>query len=722
MAKNSQISYTPPTIDPTIAGYAANDPQFALGLMLGRYLSNNYEERGIKKLIGNVTDSNGNIIDPQVKANQQATQQSVQAANQTAATSTTPQQTLAGTQTPQIFAANENPTVESVNPFKLGTSPLTGQPEQSVIKTQIMQQAINDANPQPQQATPTTTTAPTIDPTDTNYRDNIMNRVRDILYNDTSNKWVQSANRGDQNMALYNAGAIGNGVNDNTANPYAIGNYDDPAKNYALMRQNNALTNQFVGTPTMDANGNVTMAQQNYNQSPLAAYLPKYTVGQTAQPTITYRDPTQMTLAQMQNLWGIMETPQTKPILDAVQAAKNPTQAEQNNGVTAQSQQNTPQDNQQQAPQTAQPVQASQPAQAQTNMSAPSSPAQALAQNIVKNRLAQQVVQPTAQTGIMPFNAKDWAAKVWQEGIKEGRPTSQIQAVIDRLAPQAEAAEQNYKDAMTSYYTSKIFNPASPLIPTANNYAQVMPQLYGAISGLYQVNPEAADKVRSMLPGPLNQWAKDVADQTLAQNQAFATNAANQKEKFTKENMILGNNLQNESYKKRAQINLELEQRKLAEKYDQLVPIYGPEVAAKLAYAGGYGLPGMKGSATGANGKPQNQTVNGHLLSNAQQTRANELDANLTELKNNLIGYMQNASKDDNKSFGNAIKQMQDYYGGLSDKDRAVIPQNVKDEIEDLMYAANARREYVAGNIAQSNKYAQSLPPDVRQKFGLIYK
>ena len=62
MANNNQLSYQTATIDPTIAGYAAKDPGFALGLLLGRGWVENYNERGIRKLQESLKGKDGLVV------------------------------------------------------------------------------------------------------------------------------------------------------------------------------------------------------------------------------------------------------------------------------------------------------------------------------------------------------------------------------------------------------------------------------------------------------------------------------------------------------------------------------------------------------------------------------------------------------------------------------------------------------------------------------------
>lgn len=694
--QNSQISYTPPsTIDPTVAGYAARDPMFALGLMAGRYFANKYEQRGIDKLTKSVTDSDGNVAMPLAKsadaAVAQATsgatqlnQQAGQQAPQPSAQDVTPKPI------PQVFAVNQNPALQSVNPYALGDNPLTGQPEYSSIRAQVMQKAINDAqNP----------SAPTTDTGDTSYRDSIMEKARAIL-NDDSNKWVQSANRGDADMALYKAGAIGNGINDNTANPYAIGNYDDPAKNYANMRQEQRLIGQTIGTPVMDLNGNVTMQQtQPVNLNNMVSpqvYQPQQSMFSQYVPNPSAVS----TLAQAKNLWGNMENPQQTAVLDAVQQAKavNPTEAGQsNNGDSAQpippaNQQSQPQEQPAptaiQTPQT-QPSQPVQPPQ--TNFPQAKSPAQQLAQNIVAAR--QQTQQPVQ---LRPFNTQDWVASVWREGVKQGRPASQIQAVINNLMPQAQAAEQNYKDSATAYYMNNIFNPSNPLIPTASNYAVVMPKLMNNISNLAQVNPEAAQRVLSILPGAKDAWSKDVADQTLANREAYAEKSAGEQFNRDLEKMGYGAKLARGTYKFQKDYDAQLKNAQLAQRYNQLAAIVGPQEAAARVY-GGFSLNSNKGSGTGA----KSGGTADKAPTASEQKALNGYKGVMTDL---LASVGNDASADYRDA---AYNNADDFMGSDEFKN---LPTEYQHDIQDAKYLSLAVGYARGGNYEDAIKFFKEVP------------
>ena len=98
MANNNQLSYQTATIDPTIAGYAARDPGFALGLLLGRGWVENYNERGIRKLQDSLKGKDG------LTPGGESAQPSEQPQTNSEATSTDNAK-----QVPQIFSAKSKP-------------------------------------------------------------------------------------------------------------------------------------------------------------------------------------------------------------------------------------------------------------------------------------------------------------------------------------------------------------------------------------------------------------------------------------------------------------------------------------------------------------------------------------------------------------------------------------------------------------------------------------
>lgn len=295
MANNNQLSYQTATIDPTIAGYAAKDPGFALGLLLGRGWVENYNERGIRKLQESLKGKDG--LTP-ADANADAAS-GTPAINTGAASSTDTANAAASASaenakpTPQIFSANQNPVMAQVDPYKI--TPMAVQP--SDVQKAVMENTIANASA-PQAG-------------DAGYKDALMARVRNILY-DPNNQWAQSAARG----AIYNKlkamGDPGGG------NPYAIGNYDDPSKNFSQQALAQSFANKWTPQAVMNADGTVTQnAAPGYvSNSPLQG-ASMYAIQGNANQGIQSPDMNAQFRAYLNG-----ETPQTAPVLDAVQAVQ----------------------------------------------------------------------------------------------------------------------------------------------------------------------------------------------------------------------------------------------------------------------------------------------------------------------------------------------------------------------------------------------------------------
>lgn len=100
----------------------------------------------------------------------------------------------------------------------------------------------------------------------------------------------------------------------------------------------------------------------------------------------------------------------------------------------------------------------------------------------------QQATAQVAENNMRPFSVEDWEAQVWAEGRKQGRPDYQIQAVIDRMKPQAEAAERKYNDKMKERYLNQYYNN----LPNADGTGGDPAMRLDAQIGLYKYDPDAA--------------------------------------------------------------------------------------------------------------------------------------------------------------------------------------------------------------------------------------
>lgn len=708
MANNNQLSYQTATIDPTIAGYAAKDPGFALGLLLGRGWVENYNERGIRKLQESLKGKDG--LTP-ADANADAAS-GTPAATDTASAATASASADNAKPTPQIFSANQNPVMAQVDPYKI--TPMAVQP--SDVQKAVMENTIaNASNPQAG---------------DTGYKDSLMARVRNILY-DPNNQWAQSAARG----AIYNKlkamGDPGGG------NPYAMGNYDDPSKNFSQQALAQSFANKWTPQATMNADGTVTQnAAPGYvSNNPLQG-ASMYAIQGNANQGI---QPTDMAAQFRAYLNG--ETPQTAPVLDAVQAqqavADNtqnviPPQAKTANFTDAE-----------QGKKSDEPVQQEQASQEEPTVS--KSETVAAEQNSQNGKTVQSALQNNVQpTPLKPFSVKDWIAQVTQAGIAQGRPMNQIQAVISRGLPAAQAAEDNYKKQAVDGLLNRIYNGdettgGKNLLPTMENANTAVPKLMQTLNEIDSIDPERGAQIRAILPS-YNTFlkenisnfnkARDVGYSMKLSDHSMENNIKQRKElgayddERTK-NMAQWKHAMSVAWQNEALVN----KANLIAKYSngQITPDQAMQMIV-MGSIGGKGNGGASASGDVQKTDKGNLIINGNELSKTQTARSNELDANLRRMSDELKSYMANSTADDIKSgdgkdnLAKSINALNAYVSKLDDKDRALIPDSVWDGIQQQLYAANYIREHLAGNGKMENaiEYLKALTPETRQKYNIV--
>lgn len=708
MANNNQLSYQTATIDPTIAGYAAKDPGFALGLLLGRGWVENYNERGIRKLQESLKGKDG--LTPS-DANAGAAS-GTPAATDTASAATASASADNAKPTPQIFSANQNPVMAQVDPYKI--TPMAVQP--SDVQKAVMENTIaNASNPQAG---------------DTGYKDALMARVRNILY-DPNNQWAQSAARG----AIYNKlkamGDPGGG------NPYAMGNYDDPSKNFSQQALAQSFANKWTPQATMNADGTVTQnAAPGYvSNNPLQG-ASMYAIQGNANQGI---QPTDMAAQFRAYLNG--ETPQTAPVLDAVQAqqavADNtqnviPPQAKTANFTDAE-----------QYKKSDEPVQQEPASQEEPTVS--KSETAATEQNSQNGKTVQSALQNNVQpTPLKPFSVKDWIAQVTQAGIAQGRPMNQIQAVISRGLPAAQAAEDNYKKQAVDGLLNRIYNGdettgGKNLLPTMENANTAVPKLMQTLNEIDSIDPERGAQIRAILPS-YNTFlkenisnfnkARDVGYSMKLSDHSMENNIKQRKElgayddERTK-NMAQWKHAMSVAWQNEALVN----KANLIAKYSngQITPDQAMQMIV-MGSIGGKGNGGASASGDVQKTDKGNLIINGNELSKTQTARSNELDANLRRMSDELKSYMANSTADDIKSgdgkdnLAKSIDALNAYVSELDDKDRALIPDSVWDGIQQQLYAANYIREHLAGNGKMENaiEYLKALTPETRQKYNIV--
>lgn len=714
MENNNQLSYQTATIDPTIAGYAARDPGFALGLLLGRGWVENYNERGIRKLQESLKGKDG-LTPADANANAAVTN----AAGGTPAINTGAASASADNAkpTPQIFLANQNPVMAQVDPYKI--TPMAVQP--SDVQKAVMENTIANASA-PQAG-------------DAGYKDALMARVRNILY-DPNNQWAQSAARG----AIYNKlkamGDPGGG------NPYAMGNYDDPSKNFSQQALAQSFANKWTPQAVMNADGTVTQnAAPGYvSNNPLQG-ASMYAIQGNASQGI---QPTDMAAQFRAYLNG--ETPQTAPVLDAVQAAQAqqavadntqnviPPQAKTANFTDAE-----------QDKKSDEPVQQEQASQEEPSVS--KSETDATEQNSPNGKTVQYALQNNVQpTPLKPFSVKDWIAQVTQAGIAQGRPMNQIQAVISRGLPAAQAAEDNYKKQAVDGLLNRIYNGdettgGKNLLPTMENADTTVPKLMKTLNEIDSIDPERGAQIRAILPSYNTFLKENISNFNKARDVGYSMKLSDHSmENNIKQHETLGQ-FDDERAKNMAKwkhaVSVAWKNQDLANKAN-LISKYSngqitPDQAMGMLILGG--LRGKGGSAsfpTGTGDARQaangNLIINGNELNKTQTARSNELDANLRRMSDELKDYMANSTADDIKNgdggdnLAKSIDALNAYISGLDDKDRALIPTSIWDGLQQQLYAANYIRETLAGNGKMENaiEYLKALTPETRQKYNIV--
>ena len=724
MANNNQLSYQTATIDPTIAGYAARDPGFALGLLLGRGWVENYNERGIRKLQESLkgkdgltpADANANAAVTNAAGGTPAINTGAASSSADTANATTASASADNAKpTPQIFSANQNPVMAQVDPYKI--TPMAVQP--SDVQKAVMENIIANASA-PQAG-------------DAGYKDALMARVRNILY-DPNNQWAQSAARG----AIYNKlkamGDPGGG------NPYAMGNYDDPSKNFSQQALAQSFANKWTPQTVMNADGTVT-------QNPAPGYVSNNPLQGASMYAMNANHGIQSPDMNAQfRAYLNGETPQTAPVLDAVQAAQAQQAAADNTQNVIPPQAKTANfTDAEQDKKSDEPVQQEQASQEEPAVS--KSETTATEQNSKNGKTVQYALQNNVQpTPLKPFSVKDWIAQVTQAGIAQGRPMNQIQAVISRGLPAAQAAEDNYKKQAVDGLLNRIYNGdettgGKNLLPTMENANTTVPKLMQTLNEIDSIDPERGAQIRAILPSYNTFLKENINNFNKARDVGYSMKLSDHSmENNIKQHERIGQ-FDDERTKNMAKwkhaMSVAWKNQELADKANLISKYSNGQITPDQAMSMLLGLGGKgNGAASGDVQKTSKGTliINGNELSKTQTARSNELDANLRRMSDELKGYMANSTADDIKNgtssdgkdnkdnLARSINALDAYISGLDDKDRALIPNSIWDGLQQQLYAANYIRETLAGNGKMENaiEYLKALTPETRQKYNII--
>lgn len=718
MANNNQLSYQTATIDPTIAGYAARDPGFALGLLLGRGWVENYNERGIRKLQESLKGKDG-LTPADANANAAVTNAAggTPAINTGAASSSADTANAATASasadnakpTPQIFSANQNPVMAQVDPYKI--TPMAVQP--SDVQKAVMENTIANASA-PQAG-------------DAGYKDALMARVRNILY-DPNNQWAQSAARGAIYNKLKEMGDPGGG------NPYAMGNYIDPSKNFSQQALAQSFANKWTPQTVMNADGTVT-------QNPAPGYVANNPLQGASMYAMNANQGIQLPdMAAQFKTYLNGETPQTAPVLDAVQAAQTqqavadntqnviPPQAKTANFTDAEQDEKSDE-----------PVQQEQASQEEPAVSKMETAA--TEQNSQNGKTVQSALQNNVQpTPLKPFSVKDWIAQVTQAGIAQGRPMNQIQAVISRGLPAAQAAEDNYKKQAVDGLLNRIYNGdettgGKNLLPTMENAGTTVPKLMQTLNEIDSIDPERGTQIRAILPSYNTFLKENINNFNKARDVGYSMKLSDHSmENNIKQHETLGqfddDRTKNMAKWKHA-MSVAWRNQDLADKANLISKYSNGQITPDQAMGMLLGLGGKGNGVTSGDVQKTSKgtlVINGNELSKTQTARSNELDANLRRMSDELKGYMANSTADDVKNgdggdnLAKSIDALNAYVSGLDDKDRALIPNSIWDGLQQQLYAANYIRENLAGNGKMENaiEYLKALTPETRQMYNII--
>lgn len=711
--QNSQLTYnTAATIDPTVAGYAANDPGFALGLLLSRMWVNNYNERGEKKLAESVMGQMGQdgTSSSGAAAPSDGTNADANIANAVSQNlGQTGINTGEGQTVPQVFSANQMPSLSNTT-GQYRIDPRLSNPTTSDAEKIAMANTIKQA--QEQNAVSQAIAATDAD----EQKKKLMERVQAIL-EDPNNAWAQSAKRGE----TYNR----------VGNPYVIRNYDDPEKNLAYQQSLQNMANKWTPHATLNANGTVS--------EPVAqGYMPQNALS-AIQTNLNNGNPYTFQVGNMGLNNG--ETPQSAQVLDAVQAAQDikQTASAPSQSVPGSSYWDTMKLGKTVNFNNAEQKENGEPVQQETKTAEQGeSKTVAPTENFSKNGKTVQYAQNNT-----PFTVKDWISRVTMEGLKQGRPMQQIQAVIAKTLPMAQAQEDRYKKNAIGNLTNRIFNGDettgnNSLLPTATNYQQTMPKLMSTLQEIYNIDPSEGERISNAIGvGYKDAWALNKNDYIKGRDLLLSKDLANN-DTNNKIRLHAANNESDLGQKiKWIQAQNQMEQAKIyqaAQWYmaagDDEKTAIGKAIASSSKRSGGGSSSGNGGTTTdtavtGQKGPHGRDIINGFEVSASQQSRANELGAIITRMRNDMDGYTQTVSGDDIKNGGGAdslaksIDALKKYMSELDDKDRELIPDSIWNDIQQAMYAANYIREYKAGQGKSeiAKQYLSALTPDTLKTY-----
>lgn len=293
-----------------------------------------------------------------------------------------------------------------------------------------------------------------------------------------------------------------------------------------------------------------------------------------------------------------------------------------------------------------------------------------------KEQARQQILGQQQANGPQKFSVDDWKAQVWAEGKKQGRPDYQIQAVINQMLPQAEAAEKSYKDQMAQFHIDRIIAN----MPDSNGKGGDPRAVLAEIADLWSVAPEKAEIMAGGAITP--QTAYNTEQQKESQQRQFdnSIKAADHTQGLNKDMARYENNLKWEDIYKKQQ-------------YYEAAG-YSKKDAFLLA---------MGGSGSG-------KTASALL---AKEQKETEEYNRVAKLRNDIIASLDGEDDYQEASINAIEKAMAD------EKFWKSLPWQIQEELAQRAQAIRAIRQARIGDYEGAKELADGLTPEYRAMYGL---
>ena len=298
----------------------------------------------------------------------------------------------------------------------------------------------------------------------------------------------------------------------------------------------------------------------------------------------------------------------------------------------------------------------------------------------------QQATAQVAENNMRPFSVEDWEAQVWAEGRKQGRPDYQIQAVIDRMKPQAEAAERKYNDKMKERYLNQYYNN----LPNADGTGGDPAMRLDAQIGLYKYDPDAA----RILGAGGTPTIRDTINMNIRKDEQARDNAykyAKLAVDQQKGNTLSGNNNIPAAYKQRLQ---------------------------EIDFAETQGLINAEEATR------RRQEIGQEIAQNAGKNSAQiKADNNLNPFKQELTqkintlrdGILNSYKTGDVEATGNTLNEIKQILEQNPDAWKS-LSQSERDQIESQSYFANGMRQLAIGDITGAKKFFAAIPSYIAEQ------